>query len=154
MLRLVLLWTLLLTACAVSDTPPPEVLPLTATNAPRPTDTPTPIAELESPPELRHPDHQTLVNLEVEAIRLAWIYTRPVERGEVFEVRVGREGGVLEHVTYSQSNGVDVTEWFRLQEPGWFHWTVRVMKRRQQPGVYQQISYSADAFSIEVIRAP
>ena len=151
MLRpLIPLVILVLVSCVVGYTPPPEVLDLTATRPPRPTPTLTPEAVLDAPPELRNPEAGASLNLDSATISLAWIYHRPLEPGEIFEVLAGRQGDNLQHVVYSQSNGKDVTDWFLQREPGWYQWTVRVMKHRDQQNTFRQISYSAPSHAIEI----
>ncbi|MBZ0303714.1 MAG: hypothetical protein K8J31_28500 [Anaerolineae bacterium] len=154
MRTLTLLLIVLLAGCALAeDTSPPPDSQADPPDSALPNlaqDTPTPQGEvLDAAPKLLDPVEGASLDVS-EGVRLAWVWHRNLQPGEYFEVLVARPGGVLQRVSLSQSNVLNVTDWFLPQRPGVFAWTVRVIKERQQGSAERQISFSADEFTLEV----
>jgi glucose/arabinose dehydrogenase len=70
----------------------------------------------------------------VAEVRLRWRWLRPLEDGEVYDVRVWREGEPAYGITWTEEPEFDLTEWLLFQEPGTFYWSIAAL----QPGENDQ----------------
>ncbi len=146
-----LLLVLALAACAESAYVLPATAPLidpspfaTATTPP-----PTATAISEAPPSLVEPASDAHRHIS-GGVWMAWTWHRYLQPGEYFEILVSRPGGSPERALLSQSTAADVTDWFAVQPPGQFEWTVRVIREGQAGENSQPVSHLATAHLLEV----
>ena len=141
---------LLLSACSIAE--------LTVSTPERPTPFPTSVPTdalpgvenvLEPAPRLLDPENGISLSLS-EAVKLAWVWNRPAQPGELFDVQIAKRGGVFERATLAQSSVFDATDWFLNAGPGEYQWTVRVIQLRQENNMERRISLEAEPFTLEI----
>lgn len=81
---------------------------------------------LDAPALVYPPDGARSDN--VAQINLQWRWLRPLEDGEVFDVRVWREGEPPYGITWTTETSFDLTDWLLYQQPGTFFWTIAVLQ--------------------------
>ncbi len=99
-------------------------------------------AELATPPQLLAPVNGAAFD-NPAGITLNWEWIRPLQGGEVYDVRVWRGDDPHYGITWSDASQFELTDWLRHQEPGEFFWSVAVIVGGEDGKIERTISSEA-----------
>jgi glucose/arabinose dehydrogenase len=138
-MRRLLFLLLLVAACTSTSTPTPahSVPELIATGV-----VGTLTAELAAPPQLLAPVDGAVFD-HPAGITLNWEWLRPLQGGEVYDVRVWRADQPHYGITWSDTSRFELVDWLRHQPPGEFFWSVAVIVGSADGQVERTVSSEA-----------
>lgn len=109
-------------------------------------------ARLPPAPVLIGPADQAVFDNVAEVI-LEWTWFRPLDEGEIYDVRVWQEGEFPYGITWTEDEQFRLTDWLLYQAPGEYFWTVAVMRPGEDGADPYEISEvpPAQQFTVEAV---